>query len=148
MLEQCLGDIQKSFSHSCVRVESRMERVPSNHCSEHSRPMAEITLTPPTPQPVPGVSIAGAVDPNLAGQRMDAAASIRPAAVALANVDMHPIEDSARLSVAATANSQPLQVEAEQTAVCEKCAEQLKSHIIELCKRGLHKIPIQMCKNN
>ncbi|TPP65639.1 Speckle-type POZ protein [Fasciola gigantica] len=149
ILEQTLTDIQKSFSHSCTRVESRMERVPSNHCSEHNRPMAEIVLIPPTPSPIPGAPASGTPDPNMAGARMDAAASIRPAAVALANIDMRPLDDPARLSVAAAAaNPQTRPPEVEQTAVCEKCAEQLKSHIIELCKRGLHKIPIMMCKNN
>ncbi|VDP85602.1 unnamed protein product [Echinostoma caproni] len=148
ILEQCLIDIQKSFSHSCTRVESRMERVPANHCSEHNRPMAEITVSPPTPAPAPGGPISTNADANTAETRMDVAASIRPAAVALANIDMRPLDDPSRLGTVGTGTTPPQAPAPEQTAVCEKCAEQLKCHIIELCKRGLHKIPILMCKNN
>ncbi|CAH8509812.1 unnamed protein product [Dicrocoelium dendriticum] len=152
VLEKCLVDIQNSFTHSCSRVESRMERIPANHCQEHSRPMTTIRLTPITPpsRPLPPElfdGTAGAVPQSTT----EVAASITPASVALGSIDMRPTAENLRQSStdgnATLTSSFQISPEVTTSVVCEKCAEQLKSHIVELCKRGLHKIPIVMLRN-
>lgn len=163
VLEKCLIDIQNSFTHSCTRVESRMERVASNHCPEHSRPMAPVNIIPFQPSTrgsppnqasadgqSPGASEAPGGQPSSAQHRMDVAASILPAAAALGNVTMRPVNDGHQplsSSQSNLANVTPT-MSGQTTAVCEKCVDQLKNHVIELCKRGLHKIPIIMLKNS
>ncbi|KAF7260485.1 hypothetical protein EG68_03042 [Paragonimus skrjabini miyazakii] len=166
VLEKCLLDIQNSFTHSCTRVESRMERVAANHCSEHGRPMTTIKLVPPPVASRVAISTPttdGPIEADLGTSRqpdssqnmqprMEVSASILPAAAALGNLDMRPLGEGPRLTSSQLnlAAGQPASPAATvgTTVVCEKCADQLKSHIIELCKRGLHKIPIVMLKNS
>ncbi|CAL8089025.1 unnamed protein product [Calicophoron daubneyi] len=161
LLEKCLLDIQRSFTHSCTRVESRMERVPANHCAEHNRPVTTITLTPPPPAtmtPPPGCQAESGPRPPTETQaqrpaeqvdvgRMDVAASILPAAAALGNIDMRPIADAGGGRPVPTPVTTVV-TPPTTTAVCPKCVEHLKGHIIELCKRGLHKIPIVMMSDS
>lgn len=44
LLEKYVTEIQNSFTRSCVRLESRLERVPVNHCQEHSQPLSMKTV--------------------------------------------------------------------------------------------------------
>ncbi|CAH8446123.1 unnamed protein product [Heterobilharzia americana] len=178
ILEKCLIDIQQSFTHSCSRMESRAERVPSNHCSLHSRPFSTVTFSS-VGNNTTGVSITSGVEQNSQNNdndslRYDVSASIIPFSVArnleirtnagngqnvspqgeTSQADQNmtntgPIA-SATASTATittttmtpTTNNPPL-----ATAICEQCVEQFKMHIQELCKRGLHKIPIIQCRN-
>ncbi|BHF80669.1 hypothetical protein SprV_0702379700 [Sparganum proliferum] len=44
LLEKYVTEIQNSFTRSCVRLESRLERVPVNHCQDHSQPLSMKTV--------------------------------------------------------------------------------------------------------
>ncbi|CAH8437036.1 unnamed protein product [Schistosoma turkestanicum] len=167
VLEKCLVDIQQSFSHSCSRMESRAERVPSNHCSLHSRPFATITLSPIVNNTI-GQSIPdqnSQINDANETAHYDVAASITPFSVAR-NLELRTAGDNANnnsttadpnLSTPTTTTTTTNTTTATAipstpitplvTGVCEQCVEQFKTHIQELCKRGLHKIPIITCRN-
>ncbi|CAH8437427.1 hypothetical protein MS3_00003713 [Schistosoma haematobium] len=166
VLEKCLVDIQQSFTHSCSRMESRAERVPSNHCSLHCRPFSTITFNPVVNNAT-GPSTNNSADQHLQNNNAndtvhnDVAASIMPFSIARnmemrtggdnGNNDTTQREADTNLSntttTTTTAVIPPISNTPLITAVCEQCVEQFKTHIQELCKRGLHKIPIITCRN-
>nr|CAH8824361.1 unnamed protein product [Trichobilharzia regenti] len=177
VLEKCLVDIQQSFTHSCSRMESRAERVPSNHCSLHSRPFSTITYNPSRNNTGEALANGGPhqnshnlIDND--GMRYDVSASIMPFTVArnleirtsvdnLQNSAGHrevqqtdqnvtssaPTAASAVTTTTTPTTTPPTPTPPVATAVCEQCVEQFKMHIQELCKRGLHKIPIITCRD-
>ncbi|XP_018644027.1 hypothetical protein Smp_175970 [Schistosoma mansoni] len=144
-------------------MESRAERVPSNHCSLHCRPFSTITFSPVV-NSATGPPINNSADQNLQNNNVndtvhnDVAASIMPFSVARnveirtsgdnGNNDTTQREADTNLSNTATTAVIPSIPNTPLiTAVCEQCVEQFKTHIQELCKRGLHKIPIITCRN-
>lgn len=124
-MEKCLTDISQTFTHSCSRVESRTERIPSNHCPKHSRPLTQIQL-------------------NLLNQNSELPELIQASVTttpttANNNVtrpgDATTFENESRSPNSSLTNT-------SNSAICENCVEHFKIHILDLCKKGLHKIPI------
>ncbi|KAL3318302.1 hypothetical protein Ciccas_003029 [Cichlidogyrus casuarinus] len=151
ILEKCIGDIQRSFTHSCVRMESKLERVPANHCSEHNRPLTlvEIPRTseaqpPAQAQPEQNRTDAPRNEEETA-MRYNVSASIRPAAGMIGTVEeRNPNETGPQHAVVPAAPAEQVQPQ----AICEKCVDNFKDHISELCKRAMHKVPIVLYKPN
>nr|AAW25167.1 SJCHGC09428 protein [Schistosoma japonicum] len=166
VLEKCLIDIQQSFTHSCSRMESRAERVPSNHCSLHSRPFSTITFNPVV-NSTTGQLVNCDVDQNSQNGdisdavRLDVTSGVTQFS-ATRNSEMRTGGDNVNTGAVqretdpnpsiptTTTTTTGLSLSPNPplaTAVCEQCVEQFKTHIQELCKRGLHKIPIITCRN-
>ncbi|VEL17668.1 unnamed protein product [Protopolystoma xenopodis] len=209
LLEKCLNEIQRSFTHSCVRMESRLERVPANHCSEHSRPLSVVSpqsspqpllvvssaagglsaLVPHGPAPpglpitgrplssgsqepyfgsaqitgmrsslnngtsavtAPGIEINEVVDAAGLPHRMNVAASIQPISSMSGVLELRPLPSSISNPASQNTSSEATRATTVNVpgpvGVCEKCVEQFKVHINELCKRAMHKVPVVLYK--
>nr|VZI21492.1 unnamed protein product [Spirometra erinaceieuropaei] len=168
LLEKYVNEIQNSFTRSCVRLESRLERVPVNHCQDHSQPLSmktvRIGVHSADAQGGAAVATAEATSTNQHEERRLANelqqttdnVSITPDGLvtrlsqSTLNSPTRGLEPSIRLATAST--SGPLPETAASTAaagpelavaelpvVCESCVEHMSTYIKDLCKRALHK---------
>lgn len=148
LLEKVITDIERSFSQSCIRMESKLERVFTNHCQIHSRPLSTTTV----PVTVQLTGSPSSTDPDQL--------SIRPVDTQV-TAQVQPPGTSGRLSTRVLqSNASDIDVPSaveqspvvsgpseapvatavvEVPAVCEQCVERISTHIKDLCRRAMHK---------
>lgn len=158
-------DIQRSFTHSCVRMESKLHRVPTNHCPNHSMPLALKTVRigvqlPPDerenqPEPVNSGADDALIRPVIRGPDGQPIAAPPPTATAAAprrltaQIVQATLEersmvatrngDTMAVATSSTAEGNSTFAVAEMPVMCETCVEHICTHIKDLCKRALHK---------
>ncbi|KAM3185238.1 hypothetical protein ACTXT7_006778 [Hymenolepis weldensis] len=145
LLEKVLSDIERSFSQSCIRMESKLERVFTNHCQIHSKPLSTTTV------PVT-VQLSGSSSDNpdrLSIRPVDthnteqtSATGNRPSTRGLhsnaSDIDV-PTAVEQSVPVPGTSEGPVTTAVVEVPAVCENCVERISTHIKDLCRRALHK---------
>ncbi|VDD82635.1 unnamed protein product [Mesocestoides corti] len=156
LLEKAISDIERSFSQSCIRMESKLERVFTNHCQLHNKPLSNTTV-PISFQlnnsgrgdadrlvirPVTGSSDNGQAAPDASRLATAAAATPRlttrilqsPGATRSAEVDASASQEDAAGEASAVTTAV-----VEVPAICEGCVDRISMHIKEICRRALHK---------
>ncbi|VUZ49719.1 unnamed protein product [Hymenolepis diminuta] len=145
LLEKVISDIERSFSQSCIRMESKLERVFTNHCQIHSKPLSTTTV------PVT-VQLSGSSSDNpdrLSIRPVDTHATEqtsttgnRPPTRGLhsntSDIDV-PTAVEQSVPVPGTSDGSVTTAVVEVPAVCENCVERISTHIKDLCRRALHK---------
>uniref|UniRef100_A0A0R3TB31 BLOC-1-related complex subunit 5 n=1 Tax=Rodentolepis nana TaxID=102285 RepID=A0A0R3TB31_RODNA len=145
LLEKVLSDIERSFSQSCMRMESKLERVFTNHCQIHSKPLSATTV------PVT-VQLTGSLTdtPERLNIRPVDTHTTEPSALAgnrpptrglhsnASDIDA-PMEEEQSASVLRTSGRPANSTVVEVPAVCSNCVERISTHIKDLCRRALHK---------
>ncbi|EUB57704.1 speckle-type poz protein [Echinococcus granulosus] len=144
LLEKVITDIERSFSQSCIRMESKLERVFTNHCQIHSKPLSTTTV-PVSIQltNAPANDIDRLVIRPVEASAQDSASTnnVRlTTRVLQSNASDVDIPRSHELAEVAPGSSSAVTTAlVEVPAVCESCVERISTHIKDLCRRALHK---------
>ncbi|VDK40935.1 unnamed protein product [Taenia asiatica] len=144
LLEKAITDIERSFSQSCIRMESKLERVFTNHCQIHSKPLSTTTVPVSiqlTNAPTGDTDrlLIRPVEAN--AQDSTSTANVRlTTRVLQSNASDVDIPRSSELvDITPGSSSGVATALVEVPAVCENCVERISTHIKDLCRRALHK---------
>nr|CDS29958.1 speckle type POZ protein [Hymenolepis microstoma] len=143
LLEKVISDIERSFSQSCIRMESKLERVFTNHCQVHSKPLSATTV-PVTvqltgsPSDTPDRLNIRPVDTHTTEPSTGNRPSTRALHSNASDIDV-PTAVEQSVPVLRTVERPANTTVVEVPAICENCVERISTHIKDLCRRALHK---------
>ncbi len=178
LLEKAISDIERSFTQPCIRMESKLERVSTNHCQDHSKPLSHTTVPVSLQLVNSSTSASNTTAAATANTVPDNTSDIstpdqgppliRPV---IRGDDGRPIAGASpgdRLTTRVLQSSPTVggssSVQRQQgsdgdsttalievPAVCQNCVDRITTHIKDLCRRALHKttfVPYKQPANN